>query len=471
MPSDGDGPHRLRWLILGALLIGTVTGTLGNSLVNVALPTIMDHYSVDVGTGIWVVTIYILLFAVSMPLFGRLGDMYGYKRAYLIGMAVFAVSSLLSPLAQNFPVLILLRGVQGLGNGPILPAIMAIVGTLFPAGERGRAMGAWALVNSAFHAAGPPLSGFLTQYFGWQSIFLAYSPLCIVALFLVWRLMPDDSKSERQPFDVVGAITLTAATLVLMFNLRQGPYLGWTSPASLTLWALCFGLFAAFLVTETRVQQPFVDLKLFSNRPYFAASTIAFAQAFSQFGLLFLIPLFLVEVQRYAAAQIGLILACLPVAMAVTAPVAGRLADRYGCRLLCLSGMSVVALSGLALSVLGPTTPLWYIMASLSLTGVGMGMVQSPAPAAVSLVVPPDKLGVALGLFNLLRFLAATLGLTIFALVLQTAGTDFAPRSFRMDFYLVSITAILAVFVGFLVPKSHAAEACLAEEQGDTGAA
>ena len=97
MPSDGDRPHRLRWLILGALLIGTVTGTLGNSLVNVALPTIMDHYSVDVGTGIWVVTIYILLFAVSMPLFGRLGDMYGYKRAYLIGMAVFAVSSMLSP--------------------------------------------------------------------------------------------------------------------------------------------------------------------------------------------------------------------------------------------------------------------------------------------------------------------------------------------------------------------------------------
>jgi len=470
MPSDGDRAHRLRWVILGALLMGTVTGTLGNSLVNVALPTIMDHYSVDVGTGIWVVTIYILLFAVTMPLFGRLGDMYGYKRAYLIGMTVFAISSMLSPLAQNFPVLILLRGVQGLGNGPILPAIMAIVGTLFPAGERGRAMGAWALVNSAFHAAGPPLSGFLTQYFGWQSIFLAYSPLCVVALFLVWRLMPDDSKSERQPFDVVGAITLTAATLVLMFNLRQGTHIGWTSPASLTLWALCFGLLAAFLVTETRVRQPFVDLSLFSNKPYSATSALAFAQAFCQFGLLFLIPLFLVEVQRYAAAQTGLILACLPVTMAVTAPVAGRLADRYGCRLLCLSGMSVVALSGLALSHLGPSTPLWYIVASLSLTGVGMGMIQAPAPAAVSLVVPPDKLGVALGLFNLLRFLGGTLGPTAFALVLQTGGIGFTTNSFRIDFYLVTIMAILAVFVGLLVPESHGPEACLAEEQGHSGA-
>ncbi len=205
-------------------------------------------------------TIYILLFAVTMPLFGRLGDMYGYKRTYLIGMSVFAVASLLAPLARGFPALIALRAVQGVGNGPILPAIMAVIGTLFPPGERGRAMGAWALVNSGFHAAGPPLGGILTQYFGWQSIFVSYVPLCFLAVFLVWRLMPDDSKSQRQPFDVIGAITLTAATLTLMFNLRQGPYLGWTSSASLMLWAVCLGLLAAFVVTERRVRQPFVDL-------------------------------------------------------------------------------------------------------------------------------------------------------------------------------------------------------------------
>ncbi len=452
MPSQGNRAHRLRWLILGALLIGTATGTLANSLVNVALPTIMDYFSVDVGTGIWAVTIYILLFAVTMPLFGRLGDMYGYKRAYLSGMAVFAASSLLAPFAQSFPTLIVLRAVQGLGNGPILPAIMAAIAMLFPPGERGRAMGLWALVNSAFHAVGPPLSGLLTEYFGWQSIFLSYTPLCIVALFLVWRLMPDDSKSRRQPFDVLGAITLTAATLTLMYNLRRGAYLGWTSPASLLLWAAFLGLMAAFVITERRVQQPFVDLNLFTNRPYSATSIIAFVQAFCQFGLLFLIPLFLIEVQRYPAVQTGLILAWLPIAMAIAAPVAGRLADRYGCRRLCLSGMMTVAVCGLALSLLGPTTPLWYIVVFLSLTGVGMGMVQSPAPAAVSLVVSPDILGIAMGLFNLLRFLGATLGPTIFALVLQAVDPGFAVHSFRIDFYLVSIIAIIAVIVGLVVP-------------------
>ncbi len=464
MPVNDPGTYRLRWWILGTLLIGTVTGTLGNSLVNVALPSIMHHFSVDVGTGIWAITIYILLFAVTMPLFGRLGDMYGYKRTYLIGISVFAVSSCLAALAPNFPALILLRAVQGLGNGPILPAIMAIVGTVFPPGERGRAMGIWALVNSASHATGPPLGGFLTQYFGWSSIFLAYVPLCILAVFLILRLVPDDSKYEHQPFDIVGATTLTLATLTLMFNLRQGTYLGWTSPTSLALWGLFLGLLTVFFLTERRIQQPFVDLILFSNRPYSAATTLAFVQAFCQFGLLFLMPLFLVEIQRYPVAQMGLILASMPVTMAVAAPMAGRLADRYGCRVLCLAGICVVALSGLALSALEPTTPLWYVIACLVSVGIGMGMIQSPAPATISLVVPAERLGVALGVFNMLRFVGGTLGPTVFALALQVFGPELTSTAFHMDFYLVTITAALAILVGLRVPGTQVEEACFPEE-------
>ncbi len=464
MPVNDDRAYRLRWWILGTLLIGTVTGTLGNSLVNVALPSIMAHFSVDVGTGIWAVTIYILLFAVTMPLFGRLGDMYGYKRIYLIGISVFAASSSLAAFAPNFPAFIGLRAIQGLANGPILPTIMAVVGTVFPPGERGRAMGIWALANSASHAAGPPLSGLLTQYFGWQSIFLVYVPLCVLAVFLIMRLVPDDSKSERQPFDILGAITLTLATLTLMFNLRQGTYLGWTSPTSLALWGLFLGLLAVFFVTERRIREPFVDLNLFSNRPYSAATTISFAQAFCQFGLLFLIPLFLVELQGYSAAQTGLILACMPITMAFTAPIAGRLADRYGCRLLCLAGMGVVALSGLALSPLGPTTLFWYVVFCLVLAGVGMGMIQSPAPAAVSLVVASEQLGIALGVFNMLRFVGGTLGPTLFALVLQAFGPELTPNAFRMDFYLVVIVAILAILVGLRVPGTRVEETCSLEQ-------
>ncbi|MDH4209146.1 MAG: MFS transporter [Anaerolineae bacterium] len=460
MPAAGSRAYQLRWGILGTLLIGTVTGTLGNSLVNVALPTIMDHFSVDVGTGIWAVTSYVLFFAVTMPLFGRLGDMYGYKRTYLIGLAVFGLSSCVAAFAPTFPALIFMRAVQGFSNGPILPAIMAIIGTVFPPGERGRAMGVWALANSATHAAGPPLSGFLTQYLGWQWIFLSYVPLCALGVFLVMRLVPDDSKSERQPFDVVGALTLTTATLLLMYNLRQVAYQGWISPASLVLWALFAWLLVVFLVAETRNSRPFVDLSFFTNRPFSAATTIAFIQAFCQFGLLFLIPLFLIQVGGYKAAQTGLILACLPVSMAVAAPMAGRLADRYGCRTLCVLGMLTLAVSGLLLSPLDSSSASWYLLLSLAAAGIGMGMVQSPAPAAVSLVMPSDQLGVALGLFNMLRFVGATLGPTVFALMLQTLGPEPSLTGYRADFYIIVLVAVLAAVVGLRVPTAHSEQTC-----------
>jgi EmrB/QacA subfamily drug resistance transporter len=458
MPPAGNRAYRLRWWILGTLLIGTVTGTLGNSLVSVALPEIMDHFAVDVGTGVWAVTIYILIFAVTMPLFGRLGDMYGFKRTYLIGILIFALSSFVAPFAPNFPALILLRAVQGLGNGSILPTIMAIVGTVFPARERGRAMGTWALVNSATHAAGPPLSGILTQHFGWSSVFLAYVPLCLLGALLVWVLVSDDSKSSRQPFDFVGAATLTAAALTLMFNLRQGSELGWTSPVALALWAVALGLIAAFFLVEKRATEPFVDLSLFSNRSFSAAATISFVQLFCQFGLLFLIPLFLVEIGGYSSSSTGLLLTSLPLAMALAAPLAGRLADRYGCRLLCLTGMGITAASGLALSLWDATTPPWYLVASLALAGAGMGMVQSPAPATISLVVTTEKLGIAMGLFNLVRFGGGTVGPAVFAIVLQSSGPALTTGAFHTVFYLIGVMAALAIVAGVAIPGAHPEE-------------
>jgi len=195
-----------------------------------------------------------------------------------------------------------------------------------------------------------------------------------------------------------------------------------------------------------------------------AASTIAFIQTLSQFGLLFLVPLFLINIQGYKAVQTGLILSSLPITMAIAAPLAGRLADRYGCRLLCLSGMAILAVAGMALSVLGPATPSWYTVACLSLAGVAMGMVQAPAPAAISLAVQPDRLGIAMGLFNLLRFLGGTLGPVVFALVLLASGTASAPAAFRADFSLVTIAATIAVMVGIFVPATEPPRSCLDEE-------
>jgi len=448
------GPHPRRWLILATVLIGTLTGTLGNSMANVALPAIMDHFSVDIGQATWVVTVYILLFAVPLPVFGRLGDMYGYKRIYLVGMSVFAFAALLAALAPTFPALIAFRALQGLANAPTLPSVMAIVAYVFPPQERGRAMGVWALVNSSAHAIGPPLSGFLTQYLGWPAMFYVNIPLCVLGAIFIWRLVPPDTRRAGGNFDYIGAITLTLATLTLMFNLTQGRKAGWASPTGVALWMIFIGLAGAFLIAERTARSAFVELSLFSNRPYTAATVVVSLQLFCQFGLALIMPLFLIRIQGYTSGQAGLLVFPLPIAMALVAPLAGRLTDSYGCRLSCLSGMGLVALAGLGLLPLGAGTPAWYVAAALMLIGVGMGMIQSPTAAAVTHVVAQERLGLALGLFNMFRFVGGTLGATVFGMVLGSfsASLDLV-GAFHLDFGLVVGLALVASLVALNVPE------------------
>jgi len=442
-----------RWLILATVLIGTVSGTLGNSMANVALPDVMDHFQVDISRAAWMVTIYILFFAVPLPIVGRLGDMYGYKRIYTASMSVFVLASLGASLAPTFPALIVLRALQGLANAPTLPSVMAIVTNVFPTEERGRAMGVWALANSASHAIGPPLSGFLTQYFGWSSIFYVNVALSLAGVFLVWRLVPQDEQRGGDSFDYVGALTLTLATLALMFNLTQGPKMGWTSPLSLSLWAVFALLIGGFLLVERTVQSPFVELSLFGNRPYTAATAVVSLQLFCQFGLALIMPLFLMRIQGYTSGQAGLLVFPLPITMALVAPLAGRLADSIGCRKTCLTGMGLVALAGLALLPLGPGTAWWYVVAVLALMGVGMGMIQSPTAAAVTQVVNQGRLGLALGLFNMFRFIGGTLGATIFGLVLGAFSERWGLVSAsRLNFGLVVVLALVAFLTALSVP-------------------
>ena len=166
---------QMAWLTLGVVLMGTLVGTLGNSMANVALPSVMSTFNIAVGDAVWMVTIYILMFSVPMPVFGRLGDLHGYKRLYIISLSLFALFSLLAGLAPNYPQLLIFRALQGLANAPTLPAVMGILALTFPPEQRGQAVGMWAFANSASHAIGPPLSGFLVQlWVGRASFWFSY---------------------------------------------------------------------------------------------------------------------------------------------------------------------------------------------------------------------------------------------------------------------------------------------------------
>ncbi|HSR35461.1 MAG TPA: MFS transporter [Anaerolineae bacterium] len=448
-------PHPRRWLILCAVLMGTLVGTFGGSMVNVALPAIMDGFGVPISSAVWVLTIYILLVAVLMPIFGRLGDMYGYKRIYLVGLSLLAGASLLAVVIRWFPGLVAARALQGIGNATTLPSVMAIITHVFPSHERGRAMGLWAAVNGVGHGLGPVIGGYLTESLGWSAVFAFNATLTILGIVLIWWLVPDDTRRVTRRFDAVGAATMTLAMIALMLNLTQGARLGWFTLLSLALWAAFAGLMAAFLVAERRIKPPFVELSLFANRRYTATVGIIGAQFFCLFGMQLLLPFFLMQVQGRPTGQAGVLIAALSITSAVMAPLAGRLADSFGCRRMCVTGMTLVATSGALMMLWQPSTSSWQIVGTLILLGLGMGFTQSPVAAAVTFTVVSDQLGVALGIFNMVRFIGASLGSTVFGVILEGATAEPTMRAYRVSFALLIAVAVAAVLLALGVPTSR----------------
>jgi EmrB/QacA subfamily drug resistance transporter len=446
-----------RWLILGAVLSGSLVGTLGNSLTPVALPAMMDHFQIGIDVGVWIVTIYIVLFSTLMPLFGRLGDMFGYKRIYVAAMISGAVFNALCAVAPSVGWLIFFRVMAGVANAPTLPAIMAIIAEVFSAEERGSALGFWALANGTGHSLGPVISGFLVQYLGWEAIFWFNGTLTALGALMVIMIVPADHRRAREKFDYVGAFTLTATMILLMFNINQSLNQQFSPGLAAALWLGLAVLFVIFLVTQTRVRPPFVDLKLFRNSGYAITTFVSAAQLFCWFGLNLLLPLFFLNVQGHTPSETGLLMVGLAVSLAILSPLAGRVSDKVGSRITCLLGMAVVSLGGLWVSTWSAATPAWMAAGTLVVLGCGMGLIQSPSANAVTLVVGQASLGVALGIFNMLRFMAGSLGQTIFGAVLdQNGGPAAGVGAFQPNFYILAAVAAIAAILALKMPTAAA---------------
>ena len=453
MPETTHPSHTKRWWILATILIGTLVGTFGNSMSNVALPSVMKQYHISLATGVWIVTIYVLLFSTLMPVFGRLGDMFGYRRMYILAMSGLAVSMALSAVAPSVGWMIAFRALAGICNAPILPSIMGIITEVFPADERGGAMGFWATANATGHGLGPVLSGLLVQYFDWPAVFWFIAGLTFVGLVMIFLFVPADGKHASGSFDLIGASTLTFAMILFMFNLTQGLSQNYGLAVNLALWTGFALLSGIFLFSQPRIRQPFVDLKLFAQRGYGVVTFVSGAQLFCLFGMQLLLPQFLRNVQGQTFAQTGLLIAPLALALAVASPGAGRLSDIVGSRFTCMIGMGIVALAGVGLLFWAADTPNWAIVLTLIVLGLGMGLTQSPTANAVTLVVGKEKLGVALGIFNMLRFVSGTLGTTMFGIILARGGEAAGGLpAFRIDFYLFIAVAACATLLAVKMP-------------------
>jgi EmrB/QacA subfamily drug resistance transporter len=436
-----------RATLIAATLAAFLTPFMG-SATNVALPSIGHEFSMDAVTLSWVATSYLLAAAIFLVPFGRLADIHGRKRIFTYGAAVFTGGSLLTAFSTYAAMLLTARVVQGIGSAMIFSTGLAILTSVFPVEERGRVLGINVAAVYTGLSLGPFVGGLLTQNLGWRSIFLAVVPLgLLVIAFVLWRLKGEWAEAQGEAFDLGGSILYSLALVALMYGFTSLP--GTSGAVLLLMGAVAL---AAFVIWETRVRNPVLNLSLFANNRTFALSNLA---ALINYGatsaVAFLLSLYLQYIKDLSPQQAGLVLIAQPIVQAALSPVAGRLSDRIEPRIVASAGMTITAI-GLALLVLvGSATPLWAIVACLILLGFGFALFSSPNMNAIMSSVEKKFYGVASGTAGTMRLVGQMLSMGIATLLfaLFIGRVAITPEAYPL--FLASMKTAFAVFAALCV--------------------
>jgi len=445
-PSLG---HERKWWTLAVVAAGTFMSALDGSVVNTALPVIARETGASMPTLEWVVLAYLLTAVSALLVFGRLADIYGRKRLYAGGMAVFTAGSVLCGLSPNVHALVAFRVVQALGAAGLLALGPAVLTTAFPGAERGRALGIQATVTYLGLSTGPAIGGYLTHYLGWRSVFFVNGPIGVVVVTLAFAVLQRDGRDGRQPFDVLGALTLAVGLAALLLALTEAADRGvrdpWVAgPAGAAAVAL-----ATFVAVELRQEHPVLDLRLFGNWTFAASTLAAFLSYSSTSAVNFLMPFYLVRACGYRVDAAGLMLISTSVVMAALASPAGWLSDRLGQRLPATVGLGVTVAAILALRGLPPRAAPGDVVWHLALIGVGVGLFTSPNNSAIMGSAPQERQGVAGAMVAVARNLGFGVGVATGALVymlrLQDLSTSL-PSPAAITHAMHDATTVAALF-------------------------
>jgi EmrB/QacA subfamily drug resistance transporter len=400
-----EDAHRRRWELLALTSIGAFMAPLDGSIVSVALPVMSPDLGLSFAASMWVQAAYLLATAVLLIPLGRLADQHGRVRYYLIGTAVFTVGSLLAALSMNGAWLVMSRVVQGGGAALMVATSAAIVTAVFPAHERGRALGINVMAVYIGLSIGPPLGGILSDTLGWRSIFLINLPIGVIVLVWGWMMLPRSERAQDAPrVDFAGAALLGIFLISLLVPLTFAPEWGWEAAPTLGLLALAALSLVAFVVVERHVDSPVLDLDLLlHNRLFAAANTAALLNYMALFAIGLLTAVFLEVVQDRSAAVTGWLMLSQPLLMAILSPLSGRLSDRIGSRILATGGMVTIAFGMVLLAAMPTTVPVWQVAGSLAVVGLGMAAFSAPNMSAIMGSVRRDQLGVASAFVGTMR--------------------------------------------------------------------
>lgn len=443
------------WLVLGAIGTGTFMSALDGSVVNTTLPLITNAFNTTIVASEWIVTIYLLVISGLLLSFGRLGDLHGHKRVYLIGFSIFLAGSLLCGFATSISALIIYRGIQAFGGAMLSANSPAILTKSFPAEKRGQALGLQATMTYLGLTVGPSLGGWLAESFSWRSIFFINVPVCALALYLSIRYIAPDRHSENtERFDLPGAVLFMAGLVALLFGLNQGHAAGWGSPLIITLMTLALLILAGFIAYERRIQFPMLDLSLFARAAFSNATLSAVLNYICVYTITFLMPFYLLEGRSFSPSQTGLVMTAMPIVMAIIAPLSGTISDRIGSRVLTSVGMLLLSIGLFLLSGLGPTSSLPRIIVSFCFTGLGAGIFISPNTSALMGAAPRSRQGIASGILATARNVGMVLGVglsgAVFTSILDGDHHAESPALFLALKASFIVAATIAI-AGFLV--------------------
>lgn len=421
---------RTRWLALGVLRASLLAIVVDNTIVNVALPTLVRELGADVRELQWVVDAYTLAFAALLLLAGALGDRYGRRRILLAGLALFGVSSAAAAVAGDVDQLIAARAVMGVGAACIMPATLSLVVTLFTdARERATAIGIWAATAGLGVALGPVVGGWLLDRFSWGAIFLVNVPVCALAVAAGLRVLPESRDPAARRVDWTGAALSGAGLTVLVWGIIEAPAEGWLSWPVLEAGVVASVLLGAFVVHQRRTATPLLDVRLFRNPRFTAASATIMVLFFALFGFLFLATQYLQFVLDLSPSAAGVRVLPYAGAMILFATTSGRLVAGFGTRRVVTAGM-VLFTAGLAVAAtVSAGGGYGRVAVAFVLLGAGMGLAGAPATESIMGALPADRANVGSAVNDTSRELGGALGIAVVGSILSSLYTDRLPAS------------------------------------------
>ncbi len=461
--SASVGFRSERGPILVSLMLSTSLVALDSTIVATAVPSIVD----DLGGFAefpWLFSVYLLAQAVSVPVYGKLADLFGRKPIMLFGIGLFLLGSVLCGFAWNMPALIAFRAVQGLGAGAVQPMSVTIAGDIYTLAERAKAQGYLASVWAISAVVGPTLGGVFSEYLTWRWIFFVNVPLCALAAWMLIRRFHEPARERvRRKIDYLGSITLTTGcTLLILGLLEGGQQWAWASPTSIAILAAGGLLIVVFVMVQRRAAEPVLPMWVFTRRVLLASAVIALLVGAVLLGLTTYVPTFVQTVLGTGPLVAGFALATLTIGWPISAALSGRFYLRLGFRRTALIGSVLVVIGGFCCALLGAGSTVWAVAACCFLVGLGMGLVASPTLIAAQSSVGWDERGVVTANNLFFRSIGSAVGVAVFGAIAnttlgsQTEGVAVPPQAIADAthdvFVAAAVLALVMVAAAFLLP-------------------